>query len=103
MSVLRVRPPSARRILRPEFEWDEANEQRLLELHDVSALEAEQCFANRHDARRNGEDLVLLGCTDSGRRLHIVYEQKARGAVRVYHARDMNSKEHRIYRRQCLR
>ena len=88
---------------RPEFEWDEANEQRLLDLHDVSALEAEQCFANRHDARRKGADLVLLGTTDSGRWLHIVYAQKPDGVVRVYHARDMSDSEKRIYRRRCLR
>lgn len=86
---------------RPEFEWDEANEQRLLDLHDVSALEAEQCFANRHDARRKGADLVLLGTTDSGRWLHILYAQQPGGVVRVYHARDMNDREKRIYRRRC--
>ena len=30
----------------PEFEWDEHNEDKLLDSHNVSALEAEQCFAN---------------------------------------------------------
>jgi uncharacterized DUF497 family protein len=88
---------------RPEFEWDENNEQRLLDLHDVTAFEAEQCFSNRHDARRKRGDLVLLGTTDSGRWLHILYEQKPSGVVRVYHARDMNDKEKHIYRRRCLR
>jgi uncharacterized DUF497 family protein len=88
---------------RPEFEWNEANEERLLDLHNVSVSEAEQCFANLHDARRKGADLVLLGTTESGRWLHIVYEQKPDGVVRVYHARDMNDSEKRIYRRRCLR
>jgi hypothetical protein len=55
--------------------------------------------ANTHDARRVGADLVLLGSTDAGRWLDILYEQKPGGVVRVYHAREMNSKERRIYRR----
>lgn len=101
--ALPVRPSSVRRGCRPQFEWNEANEKHLLERHDVSALEAEQCFANPHDARRDGLDLVLLGTTDVGRRLHIRYQQKQAGLVRVFHARDMNSRELRIYTRRCLR
>ena len=41
--------------LLPEFEWDENNEQKLLDRHDVSALEAEQCFANAHTKGRKGD------------------------------------------------
>jgi len=84
----------------PEFEWDEHNEQKLLDRHGVSALEAEQCFANPHTKRRHGEDLLLLGVTDGGRMLLLVYEQKANGVVRVYSAREMTDKERRTYRRQ---
>jgi predicted DNA binding CopG/RHH family protein/uncharacterized DUF497 family protein len=78
---------------RPEFEWNEANEERLLDLHNVSVSEAEQCFANLHDARRKEADLVLLGTTDFGRWLHSVYEQKHDGVVRVYHARHERQRE----------
>lgn len=83
----------------PEFEWDEYNEDKLLDRHNVSALEAEQCFANPNTRRREGDALLLLGVTDDGRMLFLVYEQKPRGVVRVYSARDMTEKERRAYRR----
>jgi uncharacterized DUF497 family protein len=83
----------------PEFEWDENNEDKLLERHKVSALEAEQCFANPNTKRRQGDDLLLLGITDGGRMLFLVYEQKANGVVRVYSAREMTQNERRTYRR----
>jgi uncharacterized DUF497 family protein len=87
------------RTVRPEFEWDEHNEDKLLRNHHVLALEAEQCFANRHSKRRCGDDLLMLGVTDSGRMLFVVYEQKPNGVVRVYSAREMTDKERRVYRR----
>ncbi len=68
----------------PEFEWDEHNEEKLLLRHNVSALEAEQCFANENTRRRQRDALLLMGITDSGRMLLLVYEQKANGVVRVY-------------------
>lgn len=83
----------------PEFEWDENNEDKLLERHKVSALEAEQCFVNPNTRRRHGDDLLLLGATDGGRMLFVVYEQKANGVVRVYSAREMTQNERRTYRR----
>jgi uncharacterized DUF497 family protein len=85
----------------PEFEWDEHNEERLLRNHNVSALEAEQCFANPHTKRRVRDDLVMLGVTDSGRMLLLVYEQKPNGVVRAYSAREMTDKERRTYRRNA--
>lgn len=87
--------------LLPEFEWDENNETKLLDRHNVSALEAEQCFANPHTKRRVGGDLLMLGITDGGRMLLLIYEQKARGVVRVYSAREMTSNERRTYRRNA--
>jgi uncharacterized DUF497 family protein len=84
---------------RSEFEWDENNEEKLLRRHNVSALEAEQCFANPHTKRRHGDALLLLGVTDGGRMLLLVYEQKPTGVVRVYSAREMTDKERRTYRR----
>jgi len=85
----------------PEFEWDEHNEEKLLLRHNVSALEAEQCFANPHTARRHGDDLVMLGVTDGDRMLFLVYEQKRGGVVRVYSAREMTDNERRTYRRHA--
>jgi uncharacterized protein len=83
----------------PEFEWDENNEDRLLRRHNVSALEIEQCFANPNTRRRHGADLLLLGVTDGGRMLLLVYEQRSSGVVRVYSAREMTDSERRTYRR----
>lgn len=84
----------------PEFEWDEYNEKHLLERHNVSALEAEQCFANRHTRRRGREGaLLLLGRTDVDRLLFLVYEQRSNGVVRVYSGREMTEAERRAYRR----
>ncbi len=85
----------------PEFEWDENNEDKLLLRHNVSALEAEQCFANPHTKRREGDALLLLGVTDGGRMLFLVYEQKPGGVVRVYSGREMNDNERRTYRRNA--
>lgn len=84
----------------PQFEWDEHNEDKLLLNHNVSAAEAEQCFANPHPApRRVGEDLLMLGVTDGGRMVFLVYEQKPKGVVRVYSAREQTDKERRTFRR----
>lgn len=84
----------------PEFEWDEHNEDKLLARHNVSAAEAEQCFANPHPApRRVGDDLLMLGVTDGGRMLLLIYEQKPKGIVRVFSAREMTDRERRTYRR----
>jgi uncharacterized DUF497 family protein len=83
----------------PEFEWDEHNEDKLLDRHKVSALEAEQCFANPNTRRREGDALLLLGVTDDGRMLFLVYQQKPKGVVRVYSAREMTEKERRAFRR----
>ena len=87
--------------LRPAFEWDEYNEDKLLRTHNVSALEAEECFANLHTRRRVGEALLMLGVTNSGRMLLLVYEQKRNGVVRVYSAREMTQTERRTYRRHA--
>jgi uncharacterized DUF497 family protein len=73
----------------------------LLFRHDVSALEAEQCFTNPHTTRKAGRGAyVLLGRTDEGRMLLLVYQQKRGGVVRVYSGREMRKNERRAYRRQ---
>lgn len=85
----------------PQFEWDEHNEEKLLDRHGVSAFEAEQCFANPHTKRRVGDALMMLGKTDGDRMLLLVYEQQTDGVVRVYSAREMNDKERRTYRQNA--
>lgn len=83
----------------PEFEWDEDNETKLLDRHGVTAAEAEFCFANANSRRRVGGVYLLLGVTDSGRMLFLVYEQRRGGIVRVFSGRDMTENERRTYRR----
>jgi uncharacterized DUF497 family protein len=83
----------------PEFEWDEHNEQKLLDRHLVTAAEAEECFGNASSRRRVGDVYLMLGITDSGRMLFLVYEQKRGGRVRVFSAREMTDSERRTYRR----
>ncbi len=83
----------------PEFEWDERNEEKLLDRHGVTAVEAEECFGNANSRRRVGDVYLMLGITGSGRMLLLVYEQKLGGIVRVFSARDMTDSERRAYRR----
>lgn len=83
----------------PEFEWDENNEDKLLDRHGVSAAEVEQCFGNPHSRRRQGDVYLMLGIADSGRMLFLVYELKGGGAIRVFSAREMSDNERRAYRR----
>ena len=83
----------------PDFEWDEFNEDKLLERHGITAAEAEECFGNPNSRRRAGDDYLLLGATNGGRMLLVVYEQKPGGMVRVYSAREMTEEERRVCRR----
>jgi uncharacterized DUF497 family protein len=67
------------------FEWDQANEEKLVLRHGVSAWEAEQCFFNECDVRICGQGTYLLmGRTDSGRMLLLVFERKPGHVVRIY-------------------
>lgn len=92
---------SSRRHYLPEFEWDEANEQKLLDRHDVTVREVEECFANPHTKKRDGDAMLMLGMTDDGRMLFLVYERKAGGVVRVYSARNQTARERAAYPRSA--
>lgn len=88
-----------------EFEWDEANEEHIAR-HGVSPEEAEEPFFDparmRVDVystateRRRG----LLGRTEEGRLLFVVYTRRA-GAVRVVTARDASERHHRRFDRNA--
>jgi uncharacterized DUF497 family protein len=82
----------------PESDWDEHNEEKLVDRHGGTAAEAEECFGNPNSRRRVGDVNLMLGVTDAGRMLFLVYQQK-RGIVRVVSARDMTDSEGRAYRR----
>lgn len=86
------------------FDWDAGNA-RKNEKHHVSMAEAEQVFFNAPllvlaDARHSQQEprLHALGKTDEGRRLHVTFTLRQNNTlIRVISARDMHSKERRIY------
>ena len=82
------------------FEWDEANETKLLARHGVSALEAEQCFLNGPSIRRHSKAYLVLGRTNAGRMLFLVCERKPGNVVRVYSAREMTRSERQAFGRE---
>ena len=86
------------------FDWDAGNA-RKNEKHLVSMAEAEQVFFNApllvlEDAKHSQQEprLHALGKTDAGRLLHITCTLRQNNTlIRVISARDMHSKERRIY------
>jgi len=81
------------------FEWEETNETKLLSRHGVTAAEAEECFFNRPSVRRKEGQYLMLGRTDGGRLLFLVFERKSRGVVRIFSAREMTEGERAAFRR----
>lgn len=88
------------------FEWNEANLTKNWEKHRVTPWECEQMFFNLPFVV--AEDTVhstvepryyVLGQTDSGRRLFLVFTIRRR-RIRVISARDMSAKERRTYHAQ---
>jgi uncharacterized DUF497 family protein len=86
------------------FDWDEANAIKIWKKHSVSQAECEQIFFNEplvvaDDVKHSGVEhrYYVLGATDQGRRLFLVFTLRG-DLIRVVTARDMNRKEQRIYR-----
>jgi uncharacterized DUF497 family protein len=85
------------------FEWDKGNIQKNWERHGVSHIECEEAFFNnplvvKKDAPHstNEERYFVLGRTDTGRLLFIVFTVR-NNRVRVISARDMSKKERKLY------
>lgn len=85
------------------FEWDEGNERKNWELHQVTPEEAEDLFFNqplvvRSDARHSAREkrYYALGQTTAGRRLFVVFTIRS-SRLRVISIRDMNRKENEFY------
>lgn len=86
-----------------KFQWDQGNERKSVEKHDVSKDEAEQVFFNQPllliEDKAHSQDeqrFHALGKTDNDRQLHITFT--IRGAfIRVISARPMSKKERGIY------
>jgi len=85
------------------FQWDDGNIDKNWEKHSVSFLECEEVFFNEllvvapeYVNTRGEERYIVLGKTDSGRRLLVVFALRDR-KIRVISARDMSKKERRYY------
>ena len=81
------------------FEWDKGNLTKNWERHQVSMGECEQVFYNEplivfddDNHSQNEKRWYLLGITDTGRELFIVFTIR-KDLIRVISARDMNKKE----------
>jgi len=84
------------------FEWDKANVEKNWEKHRVRPEECEEAFFNRvfvaKDERHSQveERFYLLGETNAGRRLFVVFTLRGE-RIRVISARDMSRKERKAY------
>jgi len=87
------------------FDWDEGNNRKSVEKHDVSQAEAEQIFFDDpllvvEDISHSVRELRLqaLGHTDAGRLLHVSFTLCGDGKlIRVISARTMHRKERLRY------
>ncbi len=84
------------------FQWDEWNADKIWDKHQVSRAECEQVFFNEPlvakdvDHSQDEPRYFVLGVTDQGRKLFIVFTIRNK-LIRVITARDMSKKERRIY------
>ncbi len=81
-----------------DFDWDEANEEKLLLRHSVRPEEVEQVFFGGAQVRRQADAYIAVGPTLAGRWLLVVFENRG-GRIRPYSARDLNDREKRRFRR----
>ena len=90
------------------FDWDQGNERKNVDKHDVSQAEAEQVFFNyplrivvdpAHSEIEPRWD--ALGVTDSGRLLQVAFTlRQSETKIRVISARAMSRKERKIYEQE---
>ena len=87
------------------FDWDDGNDRKSADKHDVSRTEAEQMFFNApllvledHKHSQDEPRLHALGRTDANRRLHVTFTLRGGGMLlRVISARDMSRTERNAY------
>ncbi len=90
-----------------EILWLEQFVDKIERKHSVTIAEVEQVFVNRYKIRRvnkgrtKGEDVYLaLGQTNGGRYLAVFYIHKKDRRILPISARDMDTKERRLYERK---
>ena len=87
------------------FEWDDGNNRKSADKHDVSQAEAESIFFNDPlivvaDLKHSETEprFHTLGRTARDRLLHITFTLRQNGTmVQVISARDMHRKERKVY------
>jgi uncharacterized protein len=87
------------------FDWDDGNNRKSADKHDVSQAEAESVFFNDplivvEDAKHSEAEprLNALGKTAQNRLLHITFTLRQNGTmIRVISARDMHRNERKAY------
>ena len=90
------------------FQWDDGNDRKNSDSHDVSQSEAEQIFFNRpllivDDTAHSQQErrLNASGITLDGRRLHVTFTMRNEGSlIRVISARDMSRRERERYEQE---
>jgi uncharacterized protein len=83
-----------------DFEWDEGNALHLELGHGIELEEAEEAFANKPLFKRTKKGhYAVLGRTNAGRYLTIVFELKASGVARPITGWDMKRAEIQYYRK----
>lgn len=83
------------------FIWDEENIQHIAR-HDVEPFEAEDALMDpqRIKFSAHSGNMGIIGSTEDGRRLVVIYIKKVEGRLRVITARDATESEVRAYRRR---
>lgn len=83
------------------FIWDESNIQHIAR-HNVEPFEAEDALMDPQRVKFSAHsgNMGIIGSTEDGRRLVVIYIKKIEGKVRVITARDATESEARAYRRR---
>ena len=91
------------------FDWDESNDRKSEDKHQVSRAEVEQVFFNVPlvlvpDVKHSQTEARFhaLGKTTAGRLLHITFTLRFEGRkIRPISAREMHRKERRVYEKSA--
>ncbi|MBK9155827.1 MAG: BrnT family toxin [Chloracidobacterium sp.] len=91
------------------FDWDEGNSEKNWHLHRVTDKECEEVFANRpiiivrdRGHSRSEKRFAARGVNVTGRRLTVIFTIR-NGLIRVISARDMTTREERVYEEKIKR
>ena len=88
------------------FDWDEGNQQKNWEKHQVDFRECEEAFFNQpllisEDMKHSFQEkrYYVLGRSDTNRKLFLIFTLR-NNKIRVISARDQSKKERMIYEQQ---